>query len=379
MAEDTVAPAPNAEAGPARRRIGPTQILTFVAGIALVLLIFLVAIPRFADYHEVWGAMKTLTPIEFWSLAAAMVFNLYTYWLANQAAVPGMSLAQSAVLTQTGTTVANTLPAGGAIAIGVNFAILGSWGFTPTDATLFVGVTGIWNIFIKLGLPVLSLGLLVVTGHTYPALVGAAAIGIAVLAGAIVLLVLVFRSKEMARKVGRFLGRIVNAARRPFRRPPITDMDERAVRFRKETIILVEQRWLRLTWTTVLSQVGLFFVLLLALRHMGVAEQQVSTSEVFAVYAFSRLLSAIPITPGGVGLIDAGYIAGLTAFDKPESAQIVAAVLLFRVLTYGIQIPLGVITYVIWRRHTAWFRTSPPPGAISAQLAARAAAAPVQG
>jgi hypothetical protein len=148
MAEDTVAPASNAEAGPARRRIGPTQILTFVAGIALVLLIFLVAIPRFADYHEVWGAMKTLTPIEFWSLAAAMVFNLYTYWLANQAAVPGMSLAQSAVLTQTGTTVANTLPAGGAIAIGVNFAILGSWGFTPTDATLFVGVTGIWNIFI---------------------------------------------------------------------------------------------------------------------------------------------------------------------------------------------------------------------------------------
>jgi putative heme transporter len=100
----------------------------------------------------------------------------------------------------------------------------------------------------------------------------------------------------------------------------------------------------------------LFFVLLLALRDMGVSEGDVSTVEAFAVYAFSRSLSVIAPTPGGVGFIDIGYIAGLTAFDSAEKAQIVAAVLLFRALTFGIQIPLGGITYIIWRVKSDWRR-----------------------
>jgi uncharacterized membrane protein YbhN (UPF0104 family) len=82
----------------------------------------------------------------------------------------------------------------------------------------------------------------------------------------------------------------------------------------------------------------------------------VSTAEAFAVYAFSRLLSAVPITPGGVGLIDLGYIGGLTAFSGQEKAAIVAAVLLFRALTYALQIPIGAFTYIIWRVKSDWRR-----------------------
>ena len=73
------------------------------------------------------------------------------------------------------------------------------------------------------------------------------------------------------------------------------------------------------------------------------------------MYAFSRLLSAVPVTPGGVGLIDLGYIGGLTAFGGEEKAAIVAAVLLFRALTYAIQIPIG-FTYIIWRVKSDWRR-----------------------
>jgi putative heme transporter len=356
-----------------KKRIGVKQIVAFVFGIVIVIAIFVYAIPKFADYGDVWNAMKTLTPIESLSLLAATLFNLFTYWLANQAALPGLRLSQSVVVTQTGTSVANTLPAGGAIAIGVTYAILESWGFTAGEATLFVGVTGIWNIFTKLALPVLALALLVLTGNTYPALVGAAAVGIAVLAGAVILLALVFKSKAMARRVGEFLGRVVSAVLKPFRKAPIMDMGDRAVKFRKETIVLVERRWLRLTWTTVLSQIALFFVLLLSLRHMGVSEQDVATVEVFAVYAFSRLLSSVPITPGGVGVIDLGYIAGLSAFKEGEHAAIVAGVLIFRVLTYGIQIPIGAFTYFVWRRKHGWMRDTPPPGSIAGELEARAA------
>ena len=79
------------------------------------------------------------------------------------------------------------------------------------------------------------------------------------------------------------------------------------------------------------------------------------------MFAFSRLLSAIPITPGGVGIIDLGYIGGLTAFDSAEKAQIVAAVLLFRLLTYGIQSrSVGSRTSSGGRRRTGAARRTPP-------------------
>jgi uncharacterized membrane protein YbhN (UPF0104 family) len=340
----------------ARKRVSWKRIVGYVISVLIVVGIFWWAIPKFADYRDVWAAIKTLTPIEAWSLVAATVFNLVTYWWANQAALPGLGIGKAAVLTQTTTSVANTLPAGGAIAVGLTYSILGSWGFGGTSIALYVGVTGIWNIFTKLALPLLSLVILALSGHLTGTYIVAAVLGVIVLGVGVGLFALVFRSEELAIKIGSWLGRVASWFRRFLRKPPVTTWGQGAARFRRDTIVLVEHRWLRLTLMTVLSQVALFLVLLLSLRHLGVSEQEVSTAEAFAVYAFSRLLAVVPITPGGVGLIDLGYIGGLTAFAGGEKAAIVAAVLLFRALTYGIQIPIGGLTYVIWRVKSDWRR-----------------------
>jgi uncharacterized membrane protein YbhN (UPF0104 family) len=326
-----------------------------VISLAVVVAIFAFAIPRIADYSAVWKTVVTLTPLEIGTLVAAMVFNLFTYGLANMAALPGLSLGQAAVLTQTTTSIANTLPAGGAIAVGLTFEILRSWGFRAQQASLYIGVTGVWNIFVKLALPVLALALLGLSGGANAALVTASLIGLAVLAVAVTLFALVLRKKEMARRVGERVGKIVSWFRRLFHKPPLTDVGERAVEFRHRTIQLVAGRWLRLTLTTVLSHLALWLVLLLSLRHVGVSEHEVSTLQTLAVFAFGRLLGAIPITPGGLGVIELGYIGGLVAAGG-DHAQVVAAVLLFRVLTYGIQIPLGGFTYMIWRAKRDWRR-----------------------
>lgn len=347
----------SAQAGEQTRKpLGWKRIVGYVISVLIVIGIFWWAIPKYANYRDVWAAMKTLTPIETWSLVAATGFNLLTYWWANQAALPGLGIGKAAVLTQTTTTVANTLPAGGAIAIGLTYSILDSWGFSGTSVALYVGVTGIWNIFAKLALPMLALVFLALSGHLTPTYILAAVFGLIVLSVAVGLFAMLFRSEEFAIRIGNWLGRVASWFRRLRHKPPVTTWGDGAARFRRDTIVLVEHRWLRLSVFTVLSQVALFFVLLLSLRHLGVSEQEVSTAEGFAVYAFSRLLSAVPITPGGVGLIDLGYIGGLTAFAGEEKAAIVAAVLLFRALTYAIQIPIGGFTYIIWRVKSDWRR-----------------------
>ncbi|MGZ8572042.1 MAG: lysylphosphatidylglycerol synthase transmembrane domain-containing protein [Actinomycetota bacterium] len=345
--------------GDKRRGRKAWRYVSFAVSILIVVGIFVYAIPKFADYSAVWASIRSLTPLELATLVAATIFNLFTYWWANMAALPGLTLWQSTVSTQTTTSVANTLPGGGAIAVGLTYTILRSWGFSGTDIALYVGVSGIWNIFIKLALPVLSIVFLVIQGRSSAAFVSAALIGLAVLAGAVALLAGVFTSEALARRVGNGLGRVLSTLRRVFRRPPVTDVGERAVRFRSDTITLVGRRWLALTWTTLLSHLALYFILLLSLRHLGISEQEVSAAEVFAVFAFGRLISALPITPGGLGVIELGYIGGLVAAAGGDKPAIVAAVLLFRTLTFGIQIPLGGFTYLIWRSNKSWRRRAP--------------------
>ncbi|MDP9328853.1 MAG: YbhN family protein [Actinomycetota bacterium] len=365
MQERTNAPGASGDVGSSVRGGHSTRrrVITGAVSLILVVVIFAYAIPRIASYGEVWSTVSTLTPLEFWSLLAATVFNLFTYWLANMAALPGLKLGQAAVVTQTTTSIANTVPAGGAVALGVTYKLLRSWGFTGSAIALYIGVTGIWNIFTKLALPVVSIAVLALTGGGSGAYVVAALIGLLVLGVAVVLLALVLWKESFARRVGDRLGRIASWFRKLAHREPVTDGADRAASFRADTKELVHRRWIAITLTTVLSQLALYFVLVLSLRHLGVSEQEVSAVEIFAVYAFGRLLTALPITPGGLGFVELGYIGGLVAAggDKP---QVVAAVLLFRALTYGIQIPLGAFTYMVWRAKSGWRSDEPPEGSI---------------
>ena len=105
-----------------RKRV--KRIIQASISIVIVVAIFALILPKIASYSSVWKTISQLTWLEFLSLVLAMLFNLFTYWWANMAALPGLSLKKAAVVTQTGTSVANTLPAGGAIAIGVTYAQL---------------------------------------------------------------------------------------------------------------------------------------------------------------------------------------------------------------------------------------------------------------
>jgi uncharacterized membrane protein YbhN (UPF0104 family) len=350
-----------------KRRSRVWRIVQILLSIAIVVGIFAYAIPKIADYSSVWKAVTDMTWLEIVTLVAATVFNLFTYWWQNMASMPGLRLAPAAVNNQTTTSIADTIPGGGYIAVGVGYAMYHSWGFTPTAIALSVAVTGIWNIFLKLGLPVIALALLAVSGQANGGLVTAALIGLAILAAAVTLFALMLWKKSLARRIGAAFGRAASWLRHLVRKGPVGDWGEAAVRFRHDTIDLVSKRWVVLTATTILSHLALWVVLLLALRHVGVSEQEISTVQVLGVFAFGRLLTAVPLTPGGVGIVELSYIGGLILAGRSHAdvppdvfhAQVAAAVLVFRTLTYGIQIPLGAFTYLIWRVNRSWRRPTP--------------------
>src|SRR5690606_8142318 len=106
------------------------------------------------------------------------------------------------------------------------------------------------------------------------------------------------------------------------------------------------------------SHTSLYVVLLVALRHVGVSQDEVGWVEVLAAFAFVRLLSAIPITPGGVGVVELGLVAAIgSGLDAATKNQVAAAVLLFRALTWCVPIPLGVLAWLFWRSNESWRHT----------------------
>jgi uncharacterized membrane protein YbhN (UPF0104 family) len=334
------------------------RVVQALISLAIVVGIFVGVMPLIADYGDVFDTIRAMTGLELGTLLMVGIWNLVTYWFVLTAALPGLRLREAAVANQASTAVSNTLPAGGAIGVGVSIAMYTSWGFTIGAIGRSAIVTGIWNNFVKLGMPVLALALLALQGDATPARVAAAAIGIGVLVGAVVLFALMLKSDRFARAIGRGIGTAVDWARGLFRRKPIADWDERASSFRADTIGLLQHRWLRLTVATVVSHASLYLVLLVALRHVGVSEEELSWISVFAAFSFVRLISALPITPGGVGVVELGYAAVLTiGLDDITSAQVVAAILVFRAVTYLLPIPLGAISYVVWRVNSSWRMT----------------------
>ena len=310
---------------------------------------------------DVWAAITAMTWSELVGLAVVAGWNLVTYALVWMTVTPGLGFGRAMLMTQATTAITNTVPAGSAIGIGMTYAMLHSWGFSRSRTTIAVLVSGVWNAFAKLAIPVLALALVALQGDATAARVTAAAFGIGGLIAAIVIFALMLRSEHMAERVGVIAGRIASRLLALIRRPPVQGWEIATVKFRNRTVDLLEHGWFPITAATVVSHLSLYLVLLVCLRDVGVSDAEVGWAEVLAVFAFARLATAIPITPGGAGVVEAVLITGLTAAGG-DKAQVVAAVLVYRALTWGLPVLVGVVCLLWWRRQTL---TSPAEEASS--------------
>src|SRR5262249_27199840 len=284
-------------------------------------------------------------------LAAAIVNQVSFVW-PYQAVLPHLRFWHGFLETQSSTAVSNTVPAGGAVAIGLTFRMFGSFGFSDVAISTAVATTGIWNLAFKFGLPIVAVVLVAVTGQSTGGAVGVALLGVLVIAISGLVLWLVCRSADSARWLGRLGDAILNWLLHFFRKPK-SDRAERAVlHFRDQTNDMVHQRGWLLTGTVLASQLAVFVLVFCCVRAVGIPASKVSFLEVVLSFAVARLAGAIPVTPGGLGTVDAAFIGMLTAFGA-TSDDALAADMVWRATTYFPPIVIGIVTYLLWRRGVA--------------------------
>ncbi len=339
-------PSPATEGRPGRSR----KVLRTAASAALIAATFGFAIPRFASYRSVWASLHAMTWPYTLLVGTAAAASMMSYWITIRAVLPRLKLRQAAAVNLGSNAVANTLPAGGALAMGISWAMLSSWGLSTADYVLYTLVTGIWNVFTLLGMPVLALLAMATATRPDAVLITAAAAGLAVLAAMVTGLGLLLRSQAFALRAGRVLQRLLAAACRLARRPPPADAAGALSGFRDRAGALLSARGWRITAATVASYLTLWLVLLACLRGTGLSQAQMPWQTSLAAFAFIRLLTALPITPGGLGITELGLVGILAAGAGPAvSVQVTAAVLLYRAVTYLPPIPLGALACLTWR------------------------------
>ena len=103
-------------------------------------------------------------------------------------------------------------------------------------------------------------------------------------------------------------------------------------RFRRDAVDLLKRRWHALTLATFAGKFTVFLVLVVSLRALQVPADQVSIVQAFAARSLARLLGSIPITPGGIGVVELSLTGTLVGFGG-NNAGVVAAVLVYRFLT----------------------------------------------
>jgi putative heme transporter len=337
---------PSAPVGASNRRRLAVRALLAVAVVAIV---YLGLLPKLVDIGQVGTTLRAMTWLELVTLLAAAAWNLGSYLLPQLAALPGLTPRQAALESHASTAVGNLLPAGQAVGLGVTWRFYTSYGFGRPEIALSLLVQGVWNNFVKLGMPIVALGLLVATGDAAGELAPAAVVGVALFLLALSGFAFGLSSDRRAARLGGALATAASPLRRLARRRGRPAWERGAVAFRTQAVALLRRRWHWLSLTTLASHLSLFVVLVLALRHVGVAEAEVSWVEALAAFALIRLLSAVPVTPGGLGVIELGLAAALVLAGG-EEAPVVAAVLVFRMLTLLLPIPLGGLTWWLWRR-----------------------------
>jgi putative heme transporter len=333
-----------------RRRFGLRRVVVVLVGVAVIVATFAFLLPQVADYREVWDLVVDLSWAWVLALVVATALNLVTFAPPWMVALPGLDFRHAFVLTQASTALTIVVPGGAAVGIAGSYGMLRSWRFPSGQVARAVTLTGLWNQFANLLFPIVALFLLSVTGGRTALLTTAAFVGVAALGVAVSLLVLVLATDTLARGVGDVIAGVVDTALGWVRRGPVTWGGDSFVSFRREAVDLLRRRWHALTLATLAGHLTVFLVLVVSLRAFGVESAQVSLAEAFAAWSLIRILGAIPLTPGGIGVIELGLTGALIAFGGPNAA-VVAAVLVYRFLTVVPTLVLGLLAALTWRRH----------------------------
>lgn len=320
---------------------------TVIQLLAMAFVVHVFVLPQLGGARDALDVVGQISP-ELMATAIALetcaivAYAQLTRSLFSPHSRPPLAACVGVVLASTG--INHMVPGGAATTAAVNYRLFGLAGVPRAELTVVLGIQAIGSAAVLNLLLWVALLISIPTSGFHPIYATAAA------AGAVSILVFALAVLGLLRGQDRLAG----WARRVAGRVPKLDprsVEQTLDRIADQLHQLGEDRRRLATagglatanWLLDASALG---VILLAFGH------RTSLVGLLVAYGLANVMAAIPITPGGLGVVEAVLIPTLIGFGTPVSVAAVGVVA-YRVVSFWLPIPIGLAAYVIVERHLA--------------------------
>jgi uncharacterized protein (TIRG00374 family) len=315
-------------------------LLLAVTGVSLYLLA-----PALLEVFGAYDRLDDFNPLWWIAMVLLQIGSYACMWELQRIAMRAERHGPVVTSQLASNAFGRVVPGGVAAAGALQYAMLRGAGVPPGRVAAGLTASSVLVFGILLALPLLALPAVLFGSPVDPGLGRAALIG-----G--VLFVLLFAAGAAALLWDRplvLVGRAAQSLRNRIRRnkPPRSGLPDRLLRERNSVTMVLGQRW----WQALLLAVGrwlLDYMTLIAALTAIHADPRPST--VLLAYCAAQFLGTLPLTPGGLGFVEAGLTGTLALAGVPAGAAVVAT-LAYRLVSFWLPIPAGGVAAILHRRH----------------------------
>jgi uncharacterized protein (TIRG00374 family) len=323
---------------PQRGSLRRTLIWLTITAISL----YLVA-PSLFDVLGSADDVDKLAPAWLLAMAALQTASLACLWALQRMAIHVKSWHVVISSQLAGNALSKVAPGGGAVGAALQYRMLVQAGVRRAPAVAGLTAANLLGFAVVLALPILTIPALI-GGGVDRSLVEATVIGLVVFVGLFVVSATLLAFDGPLAWVGATIQRIRNRVRRGA--PPLSGLPDRMLLERDRILATLGPRWKRALLATVGRWAFDYGTLLAALAAVGSTPRP---ALVLLAFCAAQVLTQIPITPGGLGFVEAGLTATLALAGVSPGAAVLAT-FAYRLFSYWLSLPLGLVGAAMHRR-----------------------------
>jgi uncharacterized protein (TIRG00374 family) len=323
---------------PAGRSLRRTLVWLAVTAISL----YLVA-PSVLDVLGSWDDLDQLAPAWLAAMAVLQAASLACLWELQRTAIHVRAWRPVIASQLAGNALSKIAPGGGALGAALQYRMLVQAGVQRARAVAGLTVSNLLTFAIVLALPVLAIPALI-GGGVDSSLVEATVVGLAVFAALFLVSAALLAFDAPVAWVGATAQRIRNGLRP--HADPVSTLPDRLLHERDRILATLGPRWRRALLATVGRWAFDYGTLLAALAAVGSTPRP---ALVLLAFCTAQVLAQIPLTPGGLGFVEAGLTATLALAGVSPGAAVLAT-FAYRLFSYWLSLPLGLVGMALHRR-----------------------------
>lgn len=331
-----------------KRRLA--RFVSVLLTVVVVWLVFGVVLPSIADYDDIWAAVSSMSVPVAIALLLGGFGVIVLMALVLPAALTGLR-SWAAILTQPmSVAVAAVVPGGYAPARAV---FLRPYGVRTASYTRSYAAAALATTLCVLLMPAVGLVIFVLLPQPSGARKSTQVVALVVcvlaliIAGAVIALI---SSSKFCRWCARAGAALVSKSGWLSSKLATATWEDAVLSWREDTVRIMRRRRRQLAWSTLGAYWSNGLLMVLCMYACGLPMSALGIGSALATFTVARTLLSVPLTPGGVGVLELGYSAIFGIMVAEEfSDSVIAGVLVYRALTYVLPVFLGGVLLLLTR------------------------------